>query len=185
MPSGIRISSNNLSGETTNVTFLPYTGGTINLGEKTLPFEYNSEYPYGTYELYFELYNKTYELNALFPSPTITPTLTRTPSITPSITRTPSITPSITPTQTIPSQEDLDFNGWINDGSINIVYRTSINSPESYDIQISFVHELLVDGGGDSFFIKGFMQINEGETESFAKFASSEAWADYSKLSGV
>jgi len=182
MPSGIRISSVNLSGKTATVTFLPYTGGTFNLGEKTLPFEYNSSYPYGVYELYFELYNKTYEVNALFPSPSITPTITRTPSVTPTITRTPSITPSPTSSTVI---EDLDFDGFINSGSIVITYIISIPTVVDFDVTVDFVQELPIIGGGRPFYIKGNIIIPKGSTQVGTKYSSSEEWADYSKLSGV
>jgi hypothetical protein len=62
MPIGVRIFSNNLSGQTSTVTFLPLTGGTIDLGEQTIPFNYLSSYVYGTYQLYVPLYDYTYEL---------------------------------------------------------------------------------------------------------------------------
>jgi len=182
MPSGIRISSVNLSGKTASVTFLPYTGGTIDLGEKTLPFEYTSSYPYGIYELYFELYNETYEVNAIFPSPSITPTITRTPSITPTITRTPSITPSPTSSAII---EDLNFNGFINSGSIIITYIITIPTAVDFDVTVDFVQELPIIGGGRPFYIKGNVIIPRGSTQVGAKYSSSEEWADYSKLSGV
>ena len=38
MAIGVRILSENLSGQTTNVTYLPDTGGTIDLGSKVFPF---------------------------------------------------------------------------------------------------------------------------------------------------
>ena len=62
MAIGARILSNNLSGETVDVTFLPFTGGTIDLGEQTIPFNNLTPYPYGTYEVYVPLYDYTYEV---------------------------------------------------------------------------------------------------------------------------
>jgi hypothetical protein len=62
MAIGARILSNNLSGETVDVTFLPFTGGTIDLGEQTIPFNNLTPYPYGTYEVYVPLYDQTYEV---------------------------------------------------------------------------------------------------------------------------
>ena len=59
---GVRILSNNLSGLTANVTFLPVSGGTIDLGEQTIPFNYLNDNPYGTYQFYVPLYDYTYEL---------------------------------------------------------------------------------------------------------------------------
>ena len=47
MIQGIRITSENLSGLTANVTFLSATGGTIDLGVQTVPFN-NIGYAYGT-----------------------------------------------------------------------------------------------------------------------------------------
>lgn len=62
MAIGARILSNNLSGQTVNVTFLPTTGGTINLGTQTIPFNNITSYPYGLYQIYVPLYDYTYEL---------------------------------------------------------------------------------------------------------------------------
>jgi hypothetical protein len=67
MIQGIRITSTNLSGLTANVTFLPATGGTINLGTEVIPFNNISGYPYGTYELDVPLYDRTYEI--IVPAP--------------------------------------------------------------------------------------------------------------------
>jgi hypothetical protein len=64
---GIRILSNNLSGLTTNVTYYPLTGGTIDLGEKVFPFEYITDYYYGLYECYVPTYDYTYSLTILEP----------------------------------------------------------------------------------------------------------------------
>ena len=67
MIQGIRITSTNLSGLTANVTFLPTTGGTIDLGSEVIPFDNISDYPYGTYELNVPLYDRTYEI--IVPAP--------------------------------------------------------------------------------------------------------------------
>ena len=37
MALGVRITSNNLNEKTANVTFIPTTGGTVNIGEVTIP----------------------------------------------------------------------------------------------------------------------------------------------------
>jgi len=66
---GIRITSASLSGLTANVTFSPQTGGTIDLGAQTIPFNNISDYPYGTYELSVVEYDRTYEINV--PAPLI------------------------------------------------------------------------------------------------------------------
>jgi hypothetical protein len=100
MAIGIRILSNNLSGLTTNVTFLPQSGGTISLGTQVFPFNYISEYVYGTYNCYVPTYGYTYSLDVLGPTPTPTPTNTTTPTNTPTQTTTNTSTPTNTPTQT-------------------------------------------------------------------------------------
>jgi hypothetical protein len=38
----IVISSVNYSGETADITFLPYTGGTVNIGLQTLPYNFTT-----------------------------------------------------------------------------------------------------------------------------------------------
>ena len=95
---GVLISSVNLSGLTTEVTFFPETGGTVNLGNQVIPFTYYSSYYYGTYSCYVPTYNHTYDLVILGP----TPTINVTPTVTPTITSTPTIapTPTVTKTQT-------------------------------------------------------------------------------------
>lgn len=95
---GIRILSNNLSGLTTNVTFLPFSGGSVNIGVQVFPFDYISEYVYGTYNCYVPIYNYTYSL--VVPLPTPTPTTTPTNTQTPTNTETPTQTPTQTPTPT-------------------------------------------------------------------------------------
>jgi hypothetical protein len=67
MIQGIRITSLNLSGKTAEVTFQPSTGGTIDLGTQTIPFNNISDYPYGSYELSVVDYAKTYEINVPAP----------------------------------------------------------------------------------------------------------------------
>ena len=67
MIQGIRITSTSLSGLTANVTFLPTTGGTIDLGSEVIPFNNISDYPYGTYQLYVPLYDRTYQINVPAP----------------------------------------------------------------------------------------------------------------------
>jgi hypothetical protein len=112
MAIGIRILSDNLSGLTTNVTFLPQSGGTINLGAQVFPFNYISEYIYGTYNCYVPTYGYTYSLDVLAPTPTptvtITSTPTTTPTNTPTNTSTPTNTPTITPSPTEPVR--YEFN---------------------------------------------------------------------------
>ena len=94
MAIGVRILSNNLSGQTTNVTYFPDTGGTIDLGAQVFPFNYISSYYYGNYDCYVPTYGYNYIVNV--PGPTPTPTPTSTPTNTP----TASVTPTQTPTNT-------------------------------------------------------------------------------------
>lgn len=113
MAIGVRILSDNLSGLTTDVTYLPESGGTINLGTKVFPFDYLSDYYLGTYNCYVPIYAKLYPLVITGPAPTPTntptntltptntPTQTCTPTITPTNTSTQGLTPTITPTNTI------------------------------------------------------------------------------------
>ena len=63
MAIGIRILSDNLSGQTTNVTYFPDTGGTINLGSQVFPFNYISSYYYGNYDCYVPTYGYNYIVN--------------------------------------------------------------------------------------------------------------------------
>ncbi len=68
MAIGVRITSNNLSGQTANVTFQPMTGGTpIDLGIKTIPFNYYSELPYGEYTISSTTYDYVYTLTVSQP----------------------------------------------------------------------------------------------------------------------
>ena len=66
MAIGARITSENLSGKTATVTFVPYTGATsgttVNLGTKTIPFNNINAHPYGIYSLYLAEYDYTYTL---------------------------------------------------------------------------------------------------------------------------
>jgi hypothetical protein len=72
MAIGARITSENLSGKTATVTFVPYTGTTSgttqNLGEKTIPFNNINSHPYGVYSLYLAEYDYTYTLTIPEPS---------------------------------------------------------------------------------------------------------------------
>lgn len=86
MAIGVRILSDNLSGQTTDVTYLPESGGTINLGTQVFPFNYISDYYFGTYNCYVPTYGFTYSLiveENISVTETPSPTLTMTPSSTP------------------------------------------------------------------------------------------------------
>jgi hypothetical protein len=106
MAIGVRILSDNLSGQTTNVTYFPDTGGTIDLGTQVFPFNYISSYYYGNYDCYVPTYGYNYVVNVPAPTPspteTVTPTVTETPTNTPTptVTETPTNTPTPTITET-------------------------------------------------------------------------------------
>ena len=99
MPTVI-ISSNNFNGQVGEIIFHPYTGGTINLGPQFLPYEYTSDYIYGTYEVYFDGYGLGCNVTIDPPTPTPTPTSTQTPTPTSTQTKTPTNTQTSTQTQT-------------------------------------------------------------------------------------
>jgi len=88
---GVKISSVNFSGQTTNVVYMPDSGGTITIGLKVFPFDYISDYVYGTYYCYLPSCKYTYSV--VVPGPTPTPTIT--PTITPTPNPTPTPTPAI------------------------------------------------------------------------------------------
>ena len=97
----VTIYSNNLSGQTVDVTYFPASGGTIDLGQQVIPFTYVSDYYWGEYSCYSPTYNFTYTIEVPeFPTQTQTPsnTPTETPipeSPTPTNTPTPTITPAV------------------------------------------------------------------------------------------
>jgi hypothetical protein len=69
MSQGLRIFSSNLNGKTGVVTFLPASGGSYNLGTKTIPFTNTTNYPYGTYQIYIGEYDYTYQIVVPVPEP--------------------------------------------------------------------------------------------------------------------
>ncbi len=77
----IQIVSINFSGETAEITFNPCSGGTINLGSQTIPYNYTTDSYEGVYTLYYPVHNTTciLDIPCLTPTPTPTPTPTSTP----------------------------------------------------------------------------------------------------------
>jgi len=117
--SGIRINSNNFNGESVEITFNPFSGGSIDLGTQTIPYDYLSSNYEGNYSIYIPTANKTCPLQVgTPPSPSPSPTSSVTPSVTPSITPsvtvtpTPSVTITPTPSASVPSG-DADANAYI------------------------------------------------------------------------
>lgn len=88
---GVTISSINFSGQLTNVVYMPDTGGTITIGPKVFPFDYISDYVYGTYYCYLPSCKYTYTV--VVPGPTPTPT--GTPAVTPTPHPTPTPSPRL------------------------------------------------------------------------------------------
>lgn len=90
---GIIIQSNNFNGQSVQITFSPFSGGSINLGTQTIPYTYTTTNYEGDYSIYIPSSDKTCSLQVgTPPSPTPTSTITPTPTLTP--TNTPTPTPS-------------------------------------------------------------------------------------------
>jgi hypothetical protein len=92
MPTTIQITTDNYDGQSAVITYYPDTGGTINLGTHILPYDYNTDYYYGTYSLYFPVFDTTCTLVIANQTPTPSATMTPTPTITPTMTPTPTPT---------------------------------------------------------------------------------------------
>jgi len=120
------------------------------------------------------------------PTPTITPTknsqVTSTPTPTPTITptknsqmtSTPTPTPTITPTKN--PQGDDSFSGFINPGSLNLVYVIDVKSLD-YEVSYFFKHEIPITGK-DPLIIKGSFFLSPGKKQDAIKYYSDEVWAD-------
>jgi hypothetical protein len=79
MASTVVIGTRNYSGETADITFYPETGGTINVGSHVVPYNYSTNYIFGTYELFFSSYNFTCEFTISTSNPIPAPqTITAT-----------------------------------------------------------------------------------------------------------
>jgi hypothetical protein len=102
MATQIQLQSTNYNGQIAAITFYPCSGGTISLGNQTIPYTYTNDNYEGTYDLYFSAFNQTCQLVITCPTPT--PTTTRTPTPTPTLTRTPTLTPTPTNVPLCPQQ---------------------------------------------------------------------------------
>jgi len=71
MSATVKIGSSNYSGQAATITFLPETGGTINIGSQVVPYDYVTNYFYGTYNLYFDQfeYNCSFTISSSNPIP--------------------------------------------------------------------------------------------------------------------
>ena len=83
---GITIKSNNFNGKSVEITFNPFSGGSIDLGTQTIPYDYLSTNYEGVYSIYIPEFDKTCELQVgSIPTSTPTPTITSTPTPTPTL----------------------------------------------------------------------------------------------------
>lgn len=103
MGTQIILSSPNYTGYIADITFLPQTGGTVNLGAQVIPYTADLDYYYGTYQLCYSAFNFCCETQIVAPTPTPTQTATNTPTPTntPTVTQTPTQTQTSTPTPTV------------------------------------------------------------------------------------
>ena len=65
MPVTVKIGSNNYSGQTAVITYYPDTGGTVNVGSQTIPYNYSTDYFYGTYNLNFTAFSYSCEFQII------------------------------------------------------------------------------------------------------------------------
>ena len=84
----LEITTSNYNGQLANITFFPCSGGSINIGQVTLPYYYNNNYYYGVFQIYIPKYDITCDIVIPCPTPTI-PTPTKTPTPTRRITNLP------------------------------------------------------------------------------------------------
>jgi surface protein len=59
----VQLYDNNHSGLTADITFSAITGGSFSLGLQTIPYTFSSDYPYGTYSLYYSQWGQTCSVN--------------------------------------------------------------------------------------------------------------------------
>jgi surface protein len=74
------ITDNNHTGLQAYITFSAQTGGTYVIGSQTIPYIFESDYPWGTYELYYSQWNQTCTLEYTEPLPFISVWKTTTPN---------------------------------------------------------------------------------------------------------
>lgn len=117
-------SSGAYNGYHADIVFHPASGGTATTiaTNVLIPYFWNTDYYYGTFDFIFQDIDKTCHLDIIVPSPTptetptLTPTNTLTPTLTPTNTLTPTTTvtstntPTMTPTPTIECYFGIDVN---------------------------------------------------------------------------
>jgi len=125
-----RIKSDNFNGKSVNITFTPDTGGTININNVVIPYDYSTDYPYGSYSIEVIGEGITCPLDipnpvVATPTPTPTTTATPTPTITPTATPTPTPTPFVA-TASISPTGITQYYDVVLTGSTNITSPTYI-----------------------------------------------------------
>lgn len=181
---GVLISSVSLSGLTTEVTFFPETGGTVDLGFQVFPFSYVADYYYGTYSCYVPTYAYTYTIAVLGPTPTPTVTSTTTPTNTPTNTETPTTTPTETPTSTptptfVPL--NLELFAEYTPGSIIASYTLLLNRSYGEEINVTFENVLNVYSGSPITIFTG-VTVSSGSLSGQTIVTIDE---DYNNYNGV
>jgi len=76
----LEITTTNYNGQLAAITFFPCSGGSINLGQVILPYYYDNDYYYGTFQIYILKYDKYCDLVIPCPTPSVTSTPTPTPT---------------------------------------------------------------------------------------------------------
>lgn len=76
----LEITTSNYNGQFATITFLPCSGGSIYIGQVTLPYYYDNPYYYGTYQIYIPKYDKYCDIVIPCPTPSVTSTPTPTPT---------------------------------------------------------------------------------------------------------
>jgi hypothetical protein len=185
----IILTSNNYSGQTANITYYPDTGGTISLGSVVVPYYYSTDYFYGTYELYFPIFNKTCTLyiETPIPTPTVTPTLTPTNTITPTRTLTPTLTPTntITPTPTVTPTPTSSFSAGLykttysgyhneNPAFFATATPTTFGTNPATSVQTTSISESGLSDDGSNFSCQWLGYFKPTTTETYTFFLSSD-----------
>lgn len=198
----LKIVSTNYTGQSAVITYYPDTGGTINLGTQVLPYDYVAPYFYGTYSLFFPAFGSTCTLyvEAISPTPSLTPTvtpsvtLTPTMSVTPTPTPTPTITMSLTPTPspTSPFSAGIfktTYAGYHNENPAFFATATptAFGSNPATSVQTTSITEPSSDDGSN-FSCQWLGYFKATTTETYTFFLSSDdgsyLWIGANALSG-
>jgi hypothetical protein len=198
----LKIVSTNYTGQSAVITYYPDTGGTINLGTQVLPYDYVAPYFYGTYSLFFPAFGSTCTLyvEAISPTPSLTPTvtpsvtLTPTMSVTPTPTPTPTITMSLTPTPSPTSSFSAGifkttYAGYHNENPAFFATATptAFGSNPATSVQTTSITEPSSDDGSN-FSCQWLGYFKATTTETYTFFLSSDdgsyLWIGANALSG-